>query len=1189
LFLLAFGAFAQSDRGTITGTVSDPSGAMIPAAKITLTNVDTGAKWETVTTETGNYTLPSLPVSTYKLSVEASGFSRYEQTNIRVQVAVTTRIDIALQVGQSTQAIEVVAESSMLKTESAEQSTTVSGDKINSLPINFGIGAGAIRNPLSFTQLTPGASISGWNTIKVNGAPSGTFRILFEGQESSSGLDARVSDEVQPSVETIAEFTLQTSNFAAEFGLVAGGLFNFTSKSGTNQFHGGAYTYFVNTVFNAGIPFTNNGKNEHVRPPKHLADGGFTVGGPVWIPKVYDGRNRTFFFWSWEKYRDRQNAYMGITTVPIDAYRSGDLSAMLTGRNLGTDFAGRPILQNAVYDPATTITDSSGRLVRTVFPNNVIPSSRIDPVSAKIMGEIPKPNLGSALVNNYSLSSPFRKLQTIPSIKIDHSFTSTARMSGYYSQQNTEKDVGQDGLPDPISIRRDLYIKSYTARFNYDQSLTPTLLLHMGAGFQRYRNPDATPPVIANYDSLGKLGLKGTPGTGFPRIGTLGDNVYGGMALAMGPTNRGLYLQVKPTAVTQLTWIRGNHTYKTGGEWKIDTFTNKSDIGLSPSLGFSSAVTGQPLYGQALPSGTGIGSNFATFLLGLYDSGSVGNSVDPQYRKSSWSMFVQDTWKISRKITFDYGIRYDLQKPMRELWRRTSTFRMDLVNPNANGLKGATLYEGTGTGRCNCTLVPTYAYAIAPRLGVAYQIDAKTILRAGWGLSYNTANNFGYVGSGNSLGMGFNSISFVAPQSGIEAGKLSNGLVWDPAVLYGASYDPGLRVVPNAAVQSSPSNIDPNGGRPPRTNQWNISIQREVARNLVLEGSYIGNRGVWFNAGSNLINYNTMPSSYYKTVGLDITNAADRTLLTSTITSSLAVQRGFTKPYANFPSSGTVIQALKPYPQFASIGATWAPLGRTWYDSFQFKATKRYSHGVDASLAYTFSKTLDNYEGNGEVFSRNSFKSLASDGRPQMLTISVNYTVQRYGFLKTNKVARAILADWNIGAVLQYQSGPFLAAPASNNSLGTYLPGASTRQFRVAGEPLYIKDLNCHCIDYTKDTVLNPKAWTDQAPGVFGSGAVYYSDFRGQRRPVESIAIGKRIPIRERMAFSIRGEFFNPLNRLELVSDPATGSPSNPPTYSNGLLTGGFGFMNYLAASTNNQNNTYPTVRTGQIVARFEF
>ena len=241
LIIGASAAFAQSDRGTITGTVTDPTGAIVPAAKVTLVNNETASQYQTVTTDTGNYTLAALPVGSYKLSVEQTGFSKSEVANVTVQVAVTTRVDVALQVGAASQSIQVESESTLLKTESAEQSTTVTGEQINALPVNFGIGAGAIRNPLSFTSMTPGATINGWNNITVNGT-NGGFKILFEGQESNSSLDPRVSDESQPSVEAVQEFTLQTSNFAAEFGAVTGGLYNFTSRSGTNEFHGSGYT-----------------------------------------------------------------------------------------------------------------------------------------------------------------------------------------------------------------------------------------------------------------------------------------------------------------------------------------------------------------------------------------------------------------------------------------------------------------------------------------------------------------------------------------------------------------------------------------------------------------------------------------------------------------------------------------------------------------------------------------------------------------------------------------------------------------------------------------------------------------------------------------------------------------------------------------------------------------------------------
>ncbi|HEX2640322.1 MAG TPA: carboxypeptidase-like regulatory domain-containing protein, partial [Pyrinomonadaceae bacterium] len=523
-----------------------------------------GSKYETVTTSTGNYTLAALPVGSYKLSVEQTGFSKSEVASVTVQVAVTTRVDVVLQVGQASQSIQVDAESTLLKTESAEQSTTVTGEQLNALPINFGIGAGAIRNPLSFTSMTPGATINGWNNITVNGT-NGGYKILFEGQESNSSLDPRVSDESQPSVEAIQEFTLQTSNFAPEFGAVTGGLYNFTSRSGTNELHGTGYLYMQNTAFNAGLPFTDNGNGGHKEIVKHLADGGFSVGGPVVLPK-YNGKNRTFFFFNWEHYRDREALYNGITTVPNTDFRNGDLSAIL-GRNLGTDFAGRPILQNEIYDPATETFDSSGRRILQPFQNNVIPVSRFDPVSVKIMQQMPGPNLGDLLVNNYSAGGPFYKLQTIPSIKIDHNFSNSGKLSGYYSWENTTKSNGVDGLPEPVSQVRIQDIRSKTFRVNYDQSLTPTLLLHLGAGIQRYNNLDSVPAESFNYDSKA-LGIVNAPGTGFPRLagGSLGGNTYGGMALAMGPGNRGRYFDLKPTGVAQLAWVHGNHTYKAGGE-----------------------------------------------------------------------------------------------------------------------------------------------------------------------------------------------------------------------------------------------------------------------------------------------------------------------------------------------------------------------------------------------------------------------------------------------------------------------------------------------------------------------------------------------------------------------------------------------------------------------------------------------
>ena len=275
------------------------------------------------------------------------------------------------------------------------------------------------------------------------------------------------------------------------------------------------------------------------------------------LPKVYNGRNKTFFFWNYEKYRDIHQAYFAPQTVPTDALRNGDLSAMLNingvvNKNIGTDPFGRPIIQNQIYDPLN-YTDVGGRRMLQPFPNNIIPANRIDPVAKKILDSLPKATIPGQLVNNFQQTLPFQKIQQIPSLKVDHSFNDKSKISGYWSQQNTDKDVGQDGLPFPISRGRVLVIRSYTVRLNFDHSLTPTTLLHLGAGVQRYRNPDSGPPSVTEYDAAGLLGIIGAPGTGYPRLGGLGNSTYGGMSGPTGAANRGLYLQVKPTGVIQVT------------------------------------------------------------------------------------------------------------------------------------------------------------------------------------------------------------------------------------------------------------------------------------------------------------------------------------------------------------------------------------------------------------------------------------------------------------------------------------------------------------------------------------------------------------------------------------------------------------------------------------------------------------
>ena len=304
--LLAVAAFAQSDRGTITGTVLDPASAAVPGAKVTAKNIDNGAVFEASTTITGDFTLPSLPAGKYEMTVGAAGFKTVTRLNIGVQVDQIARIDTVLQVGASTESVTVTAEAPVLRTENAEQSMDVKGEKVSDLPLNFGGGGsagGGIRNWLSFIILAPGVSGTAYNS-PINGIPTGTygnFKVYLEGQDSTSVNDASWTSSVAAaSVETINEFAVQSSNFSPEFGQVAGGYINFTTRGGTNQIHGSAYEYWANEDLDAAQPFS------HVAPEDRKNDYGFTIGGPVWIPKIYHGKNKTFFFFNLERFGNDQ-------------------------------------------------------------------------------------------------------------------------------------------------------------------------------------------------------------------------------------------------------------------------------------------------------------------------------------------------------------------------------------------------------------------------------------------------------------------------------------------------------------------------------------------------------------------------------------------------------------------------------------------------------------------------------------------------------------------------------------------------------------------------------------------------------------------------------------------------------------------------------------------------------------------
>jgi len=1175
--LIATLLFAQSDRGTITGTVSDPANAVVPGAAVVAKNMETGAQAQTVTTATGNFTLASLQAGTYEVSVEAPGFNKAIQQGITVQVALTVRLDVTLKIGSTSDTVSVTAEAPMLRTENAESSVNITGDRINSLPLNFGGGAGsigAIRSQMAFAVLSPGVSGSG-TAARINGFAGNTFRVMIDGQDTTSGNTQARVDETQASVEAIEEFTLQTSNFSAEYGQALGGIFNFTIRSGTNNYHGSLFEYLTNEALNARQPLATT----RVLPVSRKNDFGGTFGGPVRIPKVYNGKDKTFFFFNWEYFRNKTASTGVFQTVPSEAYRNGDFSAALTNRTLATDGLGRPVLENSVYDPQTNRT-VGGVIYRDVFPGNRIPLSRIDPVALAIQKLMPSP-INASVSNNWQQNGVYVKSQSAPAFKIDHTIDPKDRLSFYYGYLTTVQKSGFDSLPVPITATRYQYIYSHTSRLSFDRTFSPTVLFHAGSGFIRYLNPDSAAPDVLQYDAAKGIGFNGSatnPG-GFPRITGLSTGTsssFGGMSLGMGPANANYYYNDKWTSVASVNYVRGNHSFKAGGELRVDIFTDRNSRGAQGVLAFNASQTGLPAtQGLSLPGGTGVGLNYASFLLGLADSASVNAVQDPQWRKTSWGFYIQDTWKVTRKLTLDYGIRWDYEAAGHEIWNRVSTLGFSTPNPKAGGLNGALIYAGKGPGRCNCDMAPRYPFALGPRLGAAYQLNPKTVIRGGWGISYGNLAGLGYITNQVWNGVGFNSITWNAPGQGDPAIVLRNGLQYNLPDLYKASLDSGL--LPVTGQNNAPAVIiDPSWGRPPRINQWSIGIQREILRNLVVEGTYVANRGVWLN-GPGLAAPNTLTPEKLASVGLNLANAADRTLLTSRVDSPAVVARGFKVPYPGFPLSNTLAQSLRPYPQFNSaLTARNASLGSSWYDSLQTKITQRYSHGLDYTVAFTWAKDMDRTTAYNDAFNRTNQKRLSAGAQPFVFSTGFSYETQKW---TQNKAFRLLTSSWTFSGSIRYSSGTVIAIPVSANLLNSQIFQGTVFN-RVPDQPLYTKDLNCHCFDPNKDLVLNSKAWADAAPGTYGVTAAAYNSYRTQRIPDEQISIGRTFRIKETKQFSVRAEFFNVFNRT-VYAAPAATSPTATTTFDKaGNLTGGFGFINM-------NNNGQP--RNGQLVGRFTF
>jgi hypothetical protein len=1165
-------AHAQSGYSAITGRIITQTGTAATGAAVTARNLETGFEFHAALATAGTYTLAELPVGRYSLSVTAPAFKTYQRQDVALGVAQVLRIDIGLEPGAATDLTIQSAPAPLLTTQDGEVRHDLAAGELNALPVlDIGNAAGfaAIRNPYAVVQLLPGTSyFTPDSNIRLNGTPSNSQSFRIEGQDATSGYSA-LQSLAAPSVDAMREIAVQTGNYAAEFGQTGGGLFNVAMRSGGNQLHGSAYDYVVNEVLNAGIAFTNDGTGNLIRARQRRTDYGFRLGGPVYIPKVYDGRNRAFFIFNFEQFRETQTVNNTVVTVPTLAYRNGDFRQALTGRVLGTDPLGRPILENTIYNPDTDRVVNGVR-IRDPFANNAIPFAQLDPVALKIQALIPAPSF-PGLINNYRPTFTNSRLTYIPSVKADYLLSANSRLSAYWSRTYVNLP-NNSGLSFPLGGMPNTET-THTVRLNFDRTMTPALLLHVGAGIL-YPVIDQTPTP---YDPVKELGLKGTYTNLFPTIRSISQVQGGGPNLGPGTVARIDY--TKPTANASVTWVRNNHTYKAGAEAVWNGYVTYNQTYANGWLVFSPNETGLPsLSGVSLP--LTVGYAYASFLMGRVDDGVIAVPSQSRLGSHGISWFVQDNWRVTSRLALDYGLRYDFQTYLREQYGRLGTLGFNTPNPSAGGLPGDLIFEGHGGGRCNCEFGHNYPWAFGPRIGAAFEITPKTVLRAGVGVFYyKPDDNYGLSLSAGSQ-LNYSTASFGDP-----AYLMRDGL---PYTVTWPNFSPGQIPLPGT-IASPAVLIDPNAGRPARQVQWNVALQRELARNLVIEAAYVGNRGAWWNAPF-LIDLNILTAGRLKAFGLDITNPADRTLLASPLTSPIAAARGFKPPYAGFPLGATVAQSLRPYPQFGNlVNWQYAPLGDTWYDSLQVKATKRYSHGLDLLSSFTWQKQLtigaeeDSSFGQAvppqvnDIQNRPQNKYLSAFDQPFLFVLAGSYTTPRF---KWNRIVSWAVHDWQLGVLTRYASGLPIRVPVASNGLNSVL-FRGTFANRIPSQPLFTVDLNCHCFDPTRTFVLKPPAWANPAPGAFGTSAAYYGDYRYQRRPVENMSFGRNFRIKERAGLEFRVEFTNIFNRTEVNNPSGTNPLATQTRNANGQLIGGFGLISTASLFSPN--------RQGMLVGRFTF
>jgi hypothetical protein len=1029
--LTAGSVWSQDTRGTISGRVTDPSGAMIGGAQVTVINPAMGTKATLTTNSEGIYRAPLLSPGKYLIEVTAPGFKKAVRNEVEVRVADRLDINIALEIGASEQQVTVTSEVPILNAESASLGTVIDSKRVADLPLSYGnpfllIGLtagvtfnGSVRldrpfEPTHIVNFSMGGTRGNLNDITIDGAPTTATANAFE-----------VTASYVPPTDIVQEFKVQTATFDAQFGQTQGGVTNISIKSGTNAFHGSAGYSFQRPSFWANDFFLN--KAGVPRQDFSFDRWGGSFSGPVRIPKVYNGKNKTFFLFGYEGIHDSRPRHDDTTnTVPTPAMHNGDFSALLAAGSTYT-----------IYDPGTRVAAAGGRFSQTAFPGNKIPANRFDKVGSAILGYYPstEKSQGDATgLSNYQDAGTAEKAKYYnDTFRVDQNLGDRQRFFVRYSSYI--RNSTYNNYFDNAFVGTQFYFYSKTAVFDHVYTLSPTMVINSRYSYNRFIRGGDQPVSAIGFD-LASLGFSPQyvaqvpkDQVRFPRVNLTG-------YISNGSTNENRPV-MNHTVASTLTKSAGKHSLRTGFEYRVyqeaDQFKSNQQTG---QFTFGSTWTRGPLDNSAASPGS-IGQSVAALLLGLPDSGSITRQSDYIEQSGSWGMFVQDDWKIAPRLTLNLGLRYEFETPLHERFNR-STLGFDTsytqpisaaaqaayatIYPNIAGgfpqlpvsglvLKGGMTFAGLNGNNGN--LYNTPKNVIMPRAGLAYQVDKNTVIRSGFGMFA------GFLGErrGDVFQNGFtqNTNMVLTNDNGLHfLTTLSNPFPNGVAEARGAA--DGLQTYLGQGF----SFFNPNP-KIPITMRWEASLQHDF-KSFLLETNYVGSKTNHSEINRNI---NTLPRQYLST--LPVRDDTYNNLLTASIPNPLfnLVPGNSQGIYTGTTTSRQTL--LSPFPAFGSSGITTSEnTGYAWYHSLQVSASRRFSKGYTVQGSYTLGKWMQatNLLNAADLA---PVREISDADAPHRLNISSVWSLPfgkgRALLASSNGFVSRVVGGWEVSGIWSLQSG----------------------------------------------------------------------------------------------------------------------------------------------------------------------